>query len=69
MIGPENSRYPLNQSDAKLTNNRDSVICVFPQSKQSPCFHSEFSLANNDVTLCSAKSLGKIWFWGFNTQL
>ena len=54
MIGPENSRYPLNQSDAKLANTRDLVICVFPRAKQSPCFHSEFSLANNDVTLCSA---------------
>ena len=69
MIGPENSRHPLNQSDAKLANNRDLVICVFPRAKQSPCFLFEFSLANNDVTLWSAQSLGTIWFWSFDTQL
>ena len=69
MIGPENSRHPLNQSDAKLANNRDLVICVFPRAKQSPCFLFEFLLANNDVNLWSAQSLETIWFWSFETQL
>ena len=49
----------------KAENNRDLVARVFPRFKQFPFFHFvhfEFSLANDDINLCSDWLLGLIWF-------
>ena len=48
VIGPENSRHNLNQSNVKLKLTR-----VFPRLKEVGCFYSEFSLANNHGNLFS----------------
>ena len=41
VIGPENSRHSLNQSDAKLKTNRDLVARVFPRFWRFGCFYFE----------------------------
>ena len=41
VIGAENSRHSLNQSDAKLSH--ELVAHVFPRFWQSDCFYFEFS--------------------------
>ena len=47
----------LNQSEAKLKNNRDLDMRVFPRFQQFVCFHFEFSLAYGNVNLCSGITL------------
>lgn len=42
----------------KTKNNRDLITCVLPRFKHFPCFHYEFSLANDNLNLCSDWSLG-----------
>ena len=55
VVGPENSRQPLNQSDVKLKKKR--ITNWSPSfsraSSASACFHLESLLANDDVNLCS----------------
>ena len=51
MIGPENLRRPLNQSDVKLKKNCDFFIRVFPRFKQFAYFDYDLSLAYDDVNL------------------
>ena len=46
VIGQENSRHCLNQSDWNLKTNRDLVTHVFLRFKQFACLYSEFSLAS-----------------------
>ena len=50
MIGPENVRHTLNQSDAKL-----KTIAIwslrFPRFEQLACFYVEFLLANDNLNL------------------
>ena len=54
MIGLENSRHFLNQSDAILTKtNRDLVTPVFPRFRPVTCAYFEFSLAPCDTYLFS----------------
>ena len=63
MIGSENSPHFPNQSNAKL-QHRLHVICLFP------CFnHFEFSLANDNINLCSNWSPGLLWLRFLNNQL
>lgn len=55
----------------KASKNRASVIRVFPRFRQFgqfACFHSEFSLANDNMNLCSDWSLKLLGFWFFNSQ-
>ena len=55
----------------KASKNRASVIRVFPRFRQFgqfACFHSEFSLANDNMNLCSDWSLRLLGFWFFNSQ-
>ena len=63
MIGSENSPHFPNQSNAKL-QHRLHVICLFP------CFnHFEFSLANDNINLCSNWSPGLLWLRFLDNQL
>lgn len=69
MIGSEKSHHPLNQLDAKQEKkNHDQVIRDFPWFTFS-ALHFVFSLADDDVNLCSDWSLGLLWSWFFDTQL
>ena len=58
VIGPGNSRHPLNQSDAKAKIQSRLGRRVFPRSKQSTSFHFEFSLPNDNLNLYSDWSFG-----------
>ena len=53
VVGPENSRQPLKQSDVKLKKKR--ITNWSPSfsraSSASACFHLESLLANDDVNL------------------
>ena len=55
VVGPENSRQLLNQSDVKLKKKR--ITNWSPSfsraSSASACFHLESLLASDDVNLCS----------------
>ena len=62
MIGPENVRHTLNQSDAKL-----KTIAIwslrFPRFEPLACFYVEFLWADDNVNLYSDRSSGLCWFW------
>lgn len=58
VIGPENRRHLLNQSDLKVRNKRDLVVRVFPRFKEFGCFHFKFSLATGSLYLSFDWSLG-----------
>ena len=62
MIGPENSRHPINQSDTKLKKQSGRGHSRFPALL-------EFQLANDIVKLCYHWSLGLLWYRFFDTQL
>ena len=49
VIGPENSRHFLNQSDTKL--KPELVARVFPRFAQSACLYFEFSLKIKGIFL------------------
>ena len=60
VIGPETCAI-LSTNQIQTSKNRASVIRVFPRFRQFgqfACFHSEFSLANDNMNLCSDWSLG-----------
>lgn len=65
MIGSENVRHPLNQSDAKLNTDHDLVACVYPRSRNCGWFYLEFSSALKGNFL-SFDSCGYFGF-GFKT--
>ena len=50
VVGPENSHHLLHQSDAKLKKNH---VHIFSHFKHLARFHFEFSLANDNINLCS----------------
>ena len=53
---------------AALSFAASLIIRVFPRFEQCACFHSESSLANDDVNLCFDWSLGLLCFWFFDTK-
>ena len=68
VIGPENSCYSLNQSDAK----RKPIMTwlpAFSRAWQLGCFCIEFSLALNDNFFPSHWLLSLFWFEFYDTQL
>ena len=68
VIGLENSRLSLNQSDAKLRPNHNLVTRVFPRFRQFGYFYFEFSLALEVIVLSSDRLLRLIWFWLFRLE-
>lgn len=46
MIGPENSRLQLNQSNAKTNNNPNLVTRILPRFKPVACLYVKFPLVN-----------------------
>ena len=53
VIGQENSRQPLNQSDTKLKPIVTLVTRVFPLLTPVTCIYFEFPFAASDANLCS----------------
>ena len=49
VIGSENSRHLLNQSDAKTKTNHNLVTQVFPRLRPATCVYFEFSLAPSET--------------------
>ena len=57
VIGKENSRHPLNQSDAKLKTIATLIFAFSRASRGLFCFNFESSLASVDINLCFDWSL------------
>ena len=57
VIGKENSRHPLNQSDAKLKTIATLLLAFFPRFKRFVSSNFESSLVSVDVNLCFDLSL------------
>ena len=70
LIGPENSRHNLNQSNVKLKPNTTwSLAFSRALRRLAVCWLDEFSLANNHGNLFSDWKLWLPWFWFFDTEL
>ena len=68
VIGCENWRHPLNQSDAKRKAITTWSPAFFPRFRQFSCSYFDFSLALQGISLSSDWPLWLLWFWFCDTQ-